>query len=163
MRLAALAVAGAADGGVRRRVRGGAAAVISSSGSSGRSDSGSVLKRGGWRGRLKLAGAEDGLGVGGVEPGGELDAHGDGVEAEVVAAAVLGELAGLDGGLAPRVGPVEQLHHLLVLHDLVAEGEPLGRRGLQEGLLLLAEHVRARGEPVGPEAFEVAWFDALVL
>lgn len=124
--LAAFPVAGPADGGVgrarRRRVRGAIA----------------VLRYGVGGRRLELPGLEYGLAFGRLEPSGELNARRDRVEAPVVAAALLGELARLHGRLAARVGPVDELHHLLVLHDLVAEGEALGRGGLEECLLLFA-------------------------
>lgn len=158
--LAPFPLAGAADSGVRRayrRIRGAAAA------------GGTIVRHDGFerrrrrrRRRLELPGLEDGLALGRLEPGGELHARRDRVEPPVVAAALLGELARLDGRLAPRVGPVHELHHLLVLHDLVAEGEPLGRRGPEERLLLLAQDVWARGEAVCPETLDVACFGVLV-
>ncbi len=175
--LAALAVAGAADSRVALRgygCGGGGGVVMmmisSSSSSSSRSsiisssssrNSIVIVIDGRRRRSLELAGFEDGLAIGGVEPGGELGAHRDRVQPPVVAAALLGELAGLERGLPPRVGPVEQLHHLLVLHDLVAERQALGARGLQERLLLFAEHVWARREPVCPETFYVACFEGV--
>ena len=87
---------------------------------------------------LEFPGFENGLPIWAVEPGRELRTHGHRVETPVVAAAVFGELAGLERRLAPQVGPVQELHHLLVLYDFVAEGKTLGAGRLEEGLLLFA-------------------------